>query len=75
MNDRQDNIFSTLANDIMVKIDSLYLYVPKLIPSTTTQVMFKESIMNSYTINFDSWYKERKISIDGRELEVDIDGA
>ena len=34
-----------------------------------------ESSMNNYTITFDSWYTERKISNDGRELQVDIGSA
>ena len=75
MNDLQDIIFTTIADDINVTINSLYLYVPKLIPSTSTQVMFNEAIMNNYTITFDSWYTERKISNDGRELQVDIGSA
>ena len=75
MNDLQDIIFTTIADDINVTINSLYLFVPKLLPSTTTQVMFNEAIMNNYTITFDSWYTERKISNDGRELQVDIGSA
>ena len=31
--------------------------------------------MNNYTITFDWWYTERKISNDGRELQVDIGSA
>ena len=31
--------------------------------------------MNNYTITFDSWYTERKISNDGREFQVDIGTA
>ena len=75
MNDLQDILFTTIADDINVTINSLYLYVPQLIPSTSTQVMFNEAIMNNYTITFDSWYTERKISNDGRELQVDIGSA
>ena len=75
MNDLQDIIFTTIADDINVTINSLYLFVPKLIPSTNTQVMFNEAIMNNYTITFDSWYTERKISNDGREMQVDIGSA
>ena len=75
MTDLQDIVFTTIANDITVTINSLYLYVPQLIPSTSTQVMFNESIMNNYTITFDSRYTERKISNDGRELQVDIASA
>ena len=37
--------------------------------------MFNEAIMSNYTISFDSWYTERKISNDGRELQVDIGSA
>ena len=72
MNNLQDIIFTTIANDINVTINSLYLYVPTLIPNTETQLMFNEAIMNNYTITFDSWYTERKISNDGRELQLDI---
>ena len=49
--------------------------MPTLIPNTQTQVMFYESIMNNYTITFDPWYTERKISNDGRELQVVIGSA
>ena len=75
MNDLQDIIFTTLANDITVTINSLYLFVPILIPNSQTQVMFNETNLNNYTITFDSWYTERKISNDGRELQVDIGTA
>ena len=75
MNDLQDIIFTTIATDINVTINSLYLYVPIFFPNSQTQVMFKEAIMNNYTITFDSWYIERKISNDGRELQVDIASA
>ena len=75
MNDLQDIVFTTIANDNTVAINSLYLYVPKLIPSTSTQLMFNEAIMNNYTITFDSWYTERKISNDGRELQIDVASA
>ena len=37
--------------------------------------MFNEAIMNNYTITFDSWYTERKISNADRELQVDIASA
>ena len=75
MTDLQDILFTTIATDINETINSLYLYVPTLIPSTTTQVMFNESIMNNYTITSDSWYTERKVSNDGREFHVDIGSA
>ena len=71
----QDILFTTIATDVNVTINNLYLYVPILIPNTQTQVMFNESIMNNYTITFDSWYTERRISDNGRELQVDIGSA
>ena len=51
------------------------MFVPILIPNTETQVMFNESIKNIYTITYDSWYTERKISTDGNELHADIGSA
>ena len=71
----QDIIFTTIATDIKVTTNNLYLYVPILMSNTQTQVMFNESIMNNYTITFDSRYTERKTSNDGRELQVDIGSA
>ena len=37
--------------------------------------MFNESIKNNYTITYDSWYTERKLSSDGNELQVDFGSA
>ena len=44
--DLQNIIFTSIANDIDVTINSLHLYVPVLIPHSNTQVMFNESIEN-----------------------------
>ena len=49
--------------------------MPILHPNTRTQLMFNESIMNNYAINFDSWYTERKISNGCRQVQVDIGSA
>ena len=70
--DLQNTIFTSLANDIDVTINSLYLCVTVLIPDSNTQVMFKESIKNNYTTTFDSRYTERKLSTVVNELQVDI---
>ena len=64
-----------MANYINVTINSLYLSVPTLIPKTETQLMFNESNKNNYTISYDSWYTERRLSTDGNELQVDIGSA
>ena len=71
-NDLQNIIFTTLANDIKVTINSLYLFVPTLTPNTETQKVFNESIKNNFTLTFDSWFGERKIVTDGGEYQVDI---
>ena len=51
----QDNIYTSMADDINVTIDSFYLYIPNLIPSVETQLMFNEATQNSYKISFDEW--------------------
>ena len=72
----QDIIYTTLADayQINVTINSLYLYVPILIPSTETQLMFIESIQNIHRRFFDEWYTERRIVTD-QTYQVDIGSA
>ena len=45
-NDQQIIIYSSMADDIIVTINNLYLYVPNLIPNVETQVMFNEATQN-----------------------------
>ena len=71
-NDLQNKIFTTLANVIIVTINSLYLFVPVITPNSETQVMFNESIKNNFTLTFDSCFTERKIVTDGGEYQVNI---
>ena len=75
MNILQDIIFTTIATLINMTVNSLFLYAPILIPNSQTQVLFNETIMKIYRITFVSWYTERQISKDGRELQVDIGSA
>ena len=63
-NDLQNNIYSSMADDIKVTINNLYLYVSNLIPNVETQVMFNEATQNDYKISFDEWYTERRIISD-----------
>ena len=72
----QNIIYTSIADgtQINVTINSLYLYVPFLIPSTETQLMFNESIQNKYRIFFDEWYTERRIAGD-QIYQVDIGSA
>ena len=51
-NDLHDLIYTYMTDDINVTIDNLYLYVPNLIPSVETQVMFNEATQNNYKISY-----------------------
>ena len=63
-NDLQDIIYTSMTDDINVTINNLYLYVPNLIPSVETQLMFNEATQNNYKISFDEWFTERRIISD-----------
>ena len=60
----QDFIYTSMADDINVTNNSLYLYIPNLNPSAETQLMFNETTQNDYKISFDEWYTERQIISD-----------
>ena len=60
-NDLQDIIYTSMTDNIDVTINNLYLYVPNLIPSVQTQVMFNEATQNIYKIAYDEWFTERRI--------------
>ena len=60
-NDLQNIIYSSMADDKNVTINNLYLYVPNLIPSVETQVMFNEATQNNYKIFYDEWFTERRV--------------
>ena len=53
-----------MAVDINVTINNLYLFVPNLIPSVETQLMFNEATQNNYKISFDEYYTERRVISD-----------
>ena len=53
-----------MTDDINVTSNNLYLYVPNLIPSVETQVMFNEATQNNYKISYDEWFTERRIISD-----------
>ena len=53
-----------MTDDIDVTINNVYLYVPNLIPSVETQVMFNEATQNNYKISYDEWFTERRIISD-----------
>ena len=63
-NDLQGIIYTSMTDDIDVTINNLYLYVPNLIPSVETQLMFNEATQNNYKISYDEWFTERHIISD-----------
>ena len=73
--DLQDIINTTLADDSETYFDILFLYVPLLIPYAQTQLIFNDSIENSFTLSVDSWCIDRK-TVDSRlEYQVQIGRA
>ena len=72
--DLQDIIFTSISDNINLTINSLYLFVPTLIPNTETQLMFNESIQNNYRIFFDDWYTQRRVVSD-KITQIDIGSA
>ena len=72
--DLQDIIFTSIGDNINVKINSLYLFVPTFTPNTETQLMFNESIENNYKIFFDDWFTERRVVTDIK-TQIDIGSA
>ena len=63
-NDLQNIIYSSMADDINVTNNNLYLYVPYLIPSVETQVMFIGATQNNYKISYDEYFTERRVISD-----------
>ena len=73
--DLQDIINSTCAIDIMVSINTLYLFVCKIILSAETQALSNESNKNNYTISFGSKYGERRVVIIDLKFQLDFGSA
>ena len=46
-NDLQDIIYTSMGDDINVTINDLYLFIPNVIPSVETQLMFNEATQNN----------------------------
>ena len=53
-----------MADDINVTITNLYLFIPNLVPSVETQLMFNEATQNIYKISYDEYYTERRVISD-----------
>ena len=68
-------MYTTLANDILVKMDKLFLYVQILIPDAETQIMFNDSFKKKSTLSFESWSTDRKTVDTQLEYQVHIGSA
>ena len=72
--DLQDIIYTSMDDDINVTINILYLYLPNLIPSVETQLMFNEATQNIYRISYEECYTERRLITD-MIAQVDLGSA
>ena len=60
----QDIIYTSMTDDINVTINNLHLFIPNLIPSVETQLLFNEATQNNYTISYDEYFTERRVISD-----------
>ena len=72
--DLQDNIFTTMTDDLSVTINNLYLFIPSLITSVETQLMFNETTQNIYKISYDEYFTDRRV-ISDLSVQHDIGSA
>ena len=67
-NEKQVFIYTTLGgNDVNVTINSIYLYIPSLVPSAEQLQILNEAIRESFTLSLDAWVTDRKLVNTGNE--------
>ena len=75
-NRKQDILYTTLGdNDVNVTNTSISLFIPQIIPSPETQVIFNEAISKTFTLSYESWTTERKLVNAAKEFQIDISSA
>ena len=75
-NRKRDILYTTLDDDdINVTINGISLFVPQLIPSPETQIIFNEAISQNFTLSYESWTRDRKPVDTAREFQLDISSA
>ena len=73
---KRDFLYTTLDDDdVNVTINSISLFIPQLIPSPETQVIFNEAISQTFTLSYESWTTDRKPVDTAREFQLDISSA
>ena len=60
----KDIIYTSMADDINVTINILYLFIPNLIPSVETQLMINEATQKNHRISYDEYFTERRVISD-----------
>ena len=60
--DLQDINYKTVGDDFKVNFDNFF-NVPIFFPDAQTQIMFIDSIKNSFILSFDSWNTDKKLLI------------
>ena len=63
-----------MTDDINVTINNLYLFLPNIIPSVETQIMFKEATQNMYELSYEVYFTERQV-ISDLLVQLDIGSA
>ena len=63
-NDLQAIIFTSMADDINVTINNFYLFIPNLIPSVETHLIFNEATESNSKVSFDDYFTERGVISD-----------
>ena len=63
-----------MEDDINVTINNLYLFIPNLVPSVGSQLIFNEATQNNYNISYDEHHTERRL-ISDMIFQVDIGSA
>ena len=60
----QDILYTSMADDTDVTTNNVYLFIPNLIPSVETQIMFNEATQNNYKISYDEYFTEKRLVSD-----------
>ena len=75
-NRKRDILYTALDDDdVNVTINSISLFIPQIIPSPETQVIFNDAISQTFTLSYESWTTDRKPVDAAREFQVDISSA
>ena len=60
----QNIIFTSMGDGISVTNNRLFFYLPNLIPSVETQLLFNEPTQKGFETYFDEYYTERQVITD-----------